>query len=39
MKTLSIVGVPDEIRTEHLPNTSVEPYLYTILFGSKSRLT
>jgi hypothetical protein len=32
-KTVRISGVPSEIRTEHLPNTSQAPYRSTILFG------
>jgi hypothetical protein len=36
MKTLvSTVDVPAEIQTEHLPNTSLERYRYTNVFGSK----
>jgi hypothetical protein len=33
MKTPSIVDVPGEIRTEHLPSTSLEPYRFAITFS------
>jgi hypothetical protein len=32
-RNLRISGVPAEIRTENLPNTSLEHYLKTNLFG------
>jgi hypothetical protein len=33
MKTLRIADVSVDIRTEHLPNTSLERYWYTSIFG------
>jgi hypothetical protein len=34
MENLTTAGVPAEIRTGHLPNTSLEQYCYINLFNS-----
>jgi hypothetical protein len=31
--SVRIVGVPASFQTEHLPNTNLERYCYTVLFG------